>query len=249
MTDTLTSRARSKTAPSVLQSIRRPQAEPIRIEPARLKRPGLAIGSAALVAICMAVFALVYTQSVRRVSVIEVARPVMQGQLLTSSDLREAEVGAAGATAVVPFANLQQVLGRAATVSLVSGALLAPGDVGTTGTPGAGDAVVGIDLKPGMLPASGVEPGETVMIVLTGPSGSPISAQAGAGSGSSGTGDSVTSLSPSVIGMATVVAVDQSPTSDGDTVVSVELSSGLAPAVADASAADQVALIEVAPQS
>jgi hypothetical protein len=249
VTETLASR------PSMTRSgfpnIRRPDSTSLRFEPTRSKRPGLVIGSAALVAACAAIFALVYTHSARQVSVIEITRPVMQGQLLTSADVGEVQVGDSGGIAVVPYSDVRRVVGAVAAVSLVSGALLAPGDVSMSWSLPAGDAVVGIDLKPGMLPASGVSPGETVTIVLTGPSGTPVPTQTSTGSGSSDGGGNATSISPSVIGTATVVAVDepQVDSSDGDFVVSVELSSEVAPAVAVASAAGQAALIEVAPQS
>jgi hypothetical protein len=251
MTETLTSRNRSRTVHSGIPSVRRPGREPLRLEPTRSRRPALAVGSVALVAACTALFALIYTHSTREISVIEVARPVMQGQLLTSSDIQEAQIGGVGGVELVPYADASQVVGKPAAVSLVTGVLLAPGDVDTSGSLARGEAVVGIDLKPGMLPASGVEPGETVMVVLTEPSGSPVSTQTSDRNSSSAAGGQQTSISPTVIGTATVVGVDDFPddSSEGDVVVSVELSAEVAPVVADASAAGQAALVEVAPTS
>ena len=251
MTETLTSRDRSRRIQPPVGRITRQDREPLRLEPARSRRPVLAVGSVALVAASTALFALIYTHSLRPSPVIEVARPVSEGQLLTSSDIREAQIGDAGGLALVPYADESQVLGRPAAVSLVTGVLLSPGDLGAPVTLAAGDAVVGIDLKPGMLPASGVGPGETVMVVLTEPSGSPVSTQTSDGAGASGGGGSETSISPTVIGTATVVDVDDLPdgSPDGDVVVSVELPSDVAPVVADASAAGQAALVEIAPKS
>jgi hypothetical protein len=199
------------------------------------RRPIMALGSVAVIATFSALFAVIYIHSSKLVAVIGVARQVPQGQLVQADDLRQVDVSIANGIQVVPLSQASLVIGKPASVTLLSGTLLSPSDLGGLQNMQSGQAVVGVDLKPGMFPASGVVPGEAVIVVLTGPAGTPVSAAAGS-TGSSG-----------VISSASVVGVDNSPdgSSDGDVVVSVEVPSNVAPLIADASAAGQAALIQV----
>jgi SAF domain len=193
----------------------------------------MAVVSVALVAACSAIFALIYLNSSRLASVIGVSREVPQGQVVQASDLREVDVTLADGVEAVPVSDASEVIGKPASITLLPGTLLSPADIGATQALASGEAVVGVDLKPGMLPAGGVVQGEPVLVVLTGPSGSPVTDT------SSGSSDVMTT--------ATVVGVDDDPddSGTGDIVVSVEVPSRVAPLVADSSAAGQAALVQV----
>ena len=199
--------------------------------------------SIAVVATCSALFALLYVHSSRLVSVIAVTHQITQGEVIEVSDLRQVDVALSGGVSSVPVSEADQVIGRPAAVTLLAGTLLSPSDVGGASALGSGQSVVGVDLKPGMLPASGVEPGERVLVVLTGPAGSPVGTQVGAVEPAK----SKTSGEQVGITAATVVGVDDSPdaSGSGDVVVSVEVPLANASLVADWSAAGQAALVQV----
>ncbi|MFC9736602.1 SAF domain-containing protein [Streptomyces noursei] len=98
--------------------------------------------------------------------VLALAHDVPVGQVLKPADLRAVEVAADAG--VVPAANRGTVLGRRATVPLVAGALLAPGQVGTrAGFPPRGSSQVALAVEQGGAPPD-LSQGERVA-VLPGP--------------------------------------------------------------------------------
>lgn len=218
----------------------------LRLDPSkRRRRPVLAIASLALVAVCVAAFASAYLQAGHQVSVLAVAQPVSQGETISASDLKIVKVSLSSGIATIPADAAETVLGRRAATSLVPGSLLAPGEIVGTGDPPPGEAIVGVALKPGQLPAAGVSPGQTVDVVMTGPpdaqdtatsTAAPSAGQSAAGP-ASGPG---TILAPDVL----VTAIAQPATTAGtDTVVvSLMVPRVFAPLVASASAAGQAAI-------
>ena len=186
----------------------------------RGRRPAKAVVSIAIVATCSALFSLIYVHSSRLVSVIALTHQVTQGEVIGASDLRQVDVALAGGVSSVPVSDANLVIGKPAAVTLLAGTLLSPSDVGGARTLATGQSVVGVDLKPGMLPASGVEPGESVLVVLTGPAGSPVST-----GGATGQSGKQTSGESAGLTAATVVAVNSSPdnSGSGDVVVSVQV--------------------------
>ena len=157
-------------------------------------------------------------------------------------------------------------------MALVPGTLLTVADLSNAAPLPTGAAIVGVALKVGSYPGSGLAPGDVVDVVLTGAAGSPVTAGlssgsasssgAGAGAGTAGgatatTGSAVTgSATPGaasstsatvLVQSARVVDVESPPassSSDG-VVVSLEVPSTQAPVVANAAAAGQVALVLV----
>jgi hypothetical protein len=203
----------------------------------------MAVVSIAVVATCAALFALIYVHSTHLVAVVGVTRQIPQGQTVEVSDLRQVDISISAGVDVVPVADASEVIGKQASVTLLAGTLITPSDVGATQELPADRAIVGIDLKPGMMPAAGVEEGETVLVVLTAPAGTGIS------TGRSSNSASVNGEpgASNVIATATVVGVDDSPndSGSGDAVVSVDVPLAEAPLVADSSAAGQAALVLV----
>jgi hypothetical protein len=203
----------------------------------------MAVMSVAVVATCAALFALIYVHSTHLVAVVGITRQIPQGQIVEVSDLRQVDISISAGVDVVPVADASEVIGKQASVTLLAGTLITPSDVGATQELPVDRAIVGIDLKPGMMPAAGVEEGETVLVVLTAPAGTGIS------TGRSSNSDSVNGEpgAADVIATATVVGVDNSPndSGSGDAVVSVDVPLAEAPLVADSSAAGQAALVLV----
>jgi hypothetical protein len=234
------------------------------------RRPVMLVVSVVTVVTCSTLFALIYLHSSRLVAVIGVTRLVPQGQTVQSIDLRQIDISLAAGVELIPVSSADQVIGRRAAVTLLAGTLLSPLDVGGSHLLPSNQAIVGIDLKPGMLPAEGVEAGESVAVVLTGPAGTAVSDENGSGSYASGVSSagstttttttdsngsidqpdvsgSTSSADPVVISSATVVAVNTNPDDSGagDVVVSVEVPATVAPLVADSSAAGQAALVQI----
>ncbi len=246
---------------------------PLRLSAAaRPRRPALAAASVLLVALCVAVFAGAYIHAGERVPALEVVRPVAAGQRLSASDLASVRVAVPASLPTVPVAEAARVIGQIAAVPLAPGSLLAPGDVGRVAAPPPGEAVVGVSAAPAGLPAGGVSVGASVEVVLTGPPGSPDTAGAGAtgatGAGgapvlgsaspgaSAGTSAGSSGASPGGVGSvlvpsARVVAFAAPAAASGSSrlVLSLQVPAVLAPMVATASAAGQVALVLVGPSA
>jgi hypothetical protein len=207
--------------------------------------------------VCLAVFISLYLKAGDEVSVLVITRSVPQGQTLTAADLKVVRMSLSG-VASVPAADASAMVGRRAGEGLEPGTLLTASDLVTSYSPPVGQSVVGIAAREGQLPASGVAAGETVDVVLTGLPGEQ-DPSVGTG-GTSGTGDAsgtdaTTGTSGDQSGVAgtvlvadaTVVEVSSSPVSSGSgtTDVSLLVPLPLAPIVANASTAGEVALIVV----
>ncbi len=201
----------------------------------------MAVASIAVVATCSALFALLYVHSSRLVAEIGVSHQVAQGEIIEGSDLRQVDVALSGGMSAVPVSDAAEVIGKPAAVTLLAGTLLIPEDLGGPPALSSGQSIVGMDLKPGMLPAAGVEPGEGVLVVLTGPAGEQVT-----GSASSQSDASRMSGQSQDVVVATVAGVDTSPDDSGagDVVVSVQVPLANASQIADWSAAGQVALVQ-----
>jgi hypothetical protein len=148
---------------------RRAAAPDMRLDPVgSRRRPALAVGSIALVVACLAVFVSVYLKAGSQVSVLAVARTVPQGQILTANDLTTVRVSVGSRIETVSAADAASVVGHRAAELLEPDTLLTTDELVTSFAPPAGESVVGVALKDGQLPASGVAPGETVEVILTG---------------------------------------------------------------------------------
>jgi len=231
----------------------------LRLDPVgHRRRPALAVGSLALVVACVAVFVSVYLKAGNQISVLAIARSVPEGQALKADDLMAVRISGTAAITTVPATGISAVLGRRAAERLERDTLLSPNELMTSFSPPVGDSIVGVAAKESQLPASGVVPGETVDLIFTGAPGqpdtsiSPLSTatpSTNAGVGTSGgvpiTGGII------LVSDATVLETVPSTASPGsnDADVSVLLPTTLAPVVASASAAGQIALVVVAPGS
>jgi flagella basal body P-ring formation protein FlgA len=150
------------------------------------KRPIAALASALLVVVSGAVAAVAFGEAGHRHGVLAVVRKVSAGMAISSYDLTVVQAALPGSVAAVPASEASRVVGRRAAVPLSPGSLLFPADLAPEAVVQPGEALVGLALKSGELPAEGVWPGEYVAVVLTNPPGQPVGAGAGPGAPSGG---------------------------------------------------------------
>jgi hypothetical protein len=224
------------------------------------------VASVALVGASIAGFASVYSAADRKTPAVVLVRAVVQGQRISPADIGEAEVAVSPGVDYIPLRQASIVTGQRAVAAMPAGSLLTPADL--TGAPAiaGGDAVVGVALKEGAYPASGLSPGDQVLVVLTAAPGMSVAAPTGGAS----TASSGTASVPPLVGgtTAAVSGVGAGGLSGGDTgilvpqasvfavtapatsssggatlLVSLEVPSAVAAQVATASAAGQVGLV------
>lgn len=223
------------------------------------RRPALAFGSLALVVACVAIFVSVYVRAGSQVEVLAIARTVPEGQIVSGKDLTDVRISTGPGIATLSANETSAVVGHRAAETLEPGSLLTASELVSSYSPPAGESIVGVSAKEGQLPASGVAPGETVEVILTGlPGESDASTGSDAGGVPPGSTDAGTASGgePALGGTilvpdATVLEAVASPASSGSDAVDVSLltPSTLAPLVANASAAGEVALVVVTPGS
>jgi hypothetical protein len=212
--------------------------------PRRRNWPRVGAGVALAVA-SGAVFVALYASAGSRHPYLAVTRPVAAGQRITASDLATVRLTSAPSLSPIPADEASGVIGRRAAVALVPGTLLTQADLASGPVLGAGQASVGLDLKPGQVPA-GLVPGAVVAVVETAAAG-PVSVPVGAAPSSVTEGESL-GQSPGILAArATVlsVVVPTANSATGDTEVTIAVPVGVAPGVAQAAAAGQVAVVEL----
>ena len=111
--------------------------------------------------------AVVYGRTDHRVSVVMVTQPVAAGAVITAADVGTTSVSIGTGIRVIPAAQLAQVSGEIAAVALRPATLLAPADLTTAQPPGPGQVLVPAPVKPSVIPASGLFPGDHVFVVAT----------------------------------------------------------------------------------
>lgn len=239
---------------------RRPSPAPLRLHVRSRRRPRLLAGSAVLLVSCTALFVTTYVKAGRQVPVLGIGKAVPQGAVITSGDLQIVRIATSGPISPVPASAAGRVVGRRAAVGLVPGSLLTMSELSSGPAIPIGAAIVGVSVKASQLPADGLTSGQQVDVVLTGIPGAPVfstgsaSPSAGQTSGPQGVeqGPTATSKpSPALAGgvivpRAVVTASIPGTSANADTTdVSLLVPSALAPLVANASAAGQVALVAV----
>jgi hypothetical protein len=166
--------------------------------------------------------------SSQRVPVIRIAGQVAPGQQIPADALEEIQVSSTGGLDYIPWSDRAKVTETFATVTLVKGALLTNGMISTDGSLAKGSVVVGLALKPGQLPAGGLQPGDRVALYA-------VTDQGGSGA------QNGTVLAP----VATVYDVTQAGQNDvqSDQVqVSVTVPVGQAPLVTQSASAGAIAV-------
>ncbi len=203
----------------------------------------MAAASVALVFVSIAAFATVYSSATRRSQALIVTSTIEQGQAITAGDLGQANVSVSNGVVPVAVVDAGNLAGKRAAVTIPAGSLLTAGDVTASPPVSTGDAVVGLALKAGQLPAAGVEPGDQVMIIQTGSPGAAVTGLTAAGPSAGAASAPDTGIlvpQASIFGTASPASDSSGATS---LLVSVEVSTTLAAAVSTAAAADQVSLV------
>ncbi|MGF7235111.1 MAG: SAF domain-containing protein [Frankia sp.] len=195
-------------------------------------RVGLAAG---LVALCGLVVTVAFGQAGHRKAVLAVARPVAAGTTITDADMRVVRVSAQGLS-LLPASERAAVVGRIAAVDLAPGTTLSASEVTGTAIPGAGQALVGVLLKPGQLPGRPLVPGDRVQLVTNASSAGSTTAASSSSDGSSSDGGAGSAAGTT----RTAAVVDVTPVAaaaDGSRVIDLQVSAADAPTVeADAAA-------------
>lgn len=203
---------------TTLRTPARPIAARVPAIPLVRNRSRLAL-AAALLLFSVLLGVNVYSHVGDRHAVLVMARNVEQGQVITASDVREAQVAVGAGVATVPVESRSKVVGRVAVAPLSQGALVAPASTSDAPTLTPVQARVGAALKPGQFPL-GMRAGDHVLLVL------PASQQA--------SGDP-TATGPETAD-AVVAAVEPGTNSNNTTTASFVLSRKTAPQVAAAGA-------------
>lgn len=133
------------------------------------------IGAGAAAAVLGAwLFAALYLSAGNRTEVLVVARDVERLELIERSDLRVVRLSESSDVASVDASRIEEFVGRVAGVDLLSGSLLAPGQVLPAGREllGAKEAVVGLLVGPGDSPTASLRRGAPVLVVVRPAAGS-----------------------------------------------------------------------------
>jgi hypothetical protein len=175
------------------------------------------------------VFATIFTRADSQTRVLVLTRSVDAGHVLASSDLRSANVSSGGGVGTVPAASEASVVGRTLAVPVAAGSLLNPEALGSGRALRAGEAMVGLALKPGTFPSS-LAPGDHVRVVDT--------------TSASSTSGTAPPRDATVGATGVVMAIGASASAgDGAAVVSLRLQDGKADGVAQLAAADHASLV------
>ncbi|WCO67944.1 SAF domain-containing protein [Iamia majanohamensis] len=132
----------------------------------RVRVPEVAVGL--LVTVVFALGAVLWHLStVEKDPALVVASNVERGDVIESIDVRIGYVSSDDPLARLDSSQLDQVVGRVASVDLAEGTLLTTSVVADGPAVDAGDGVVGLALDPGAYPARGLAPGDRVNVVRT----------------------------------------------------------------------------------
>jgi SAF domain len=193
----------------------------------RRRRPGMVALAVALIGVGILGGAELFQQVNHEVPVLVVTRAVPAGSVVQASDLGTASVVLSGGVKAIPAGQEHQVTGLVAATSLKPGTLLAASELTTTLPPSSSQQLVPVAVKPSQLPASGLAPGDQLLV---------ISAPAAQ---SQGQGDTVPGASiPGV-----VEAVSAAPDQDGMDVIDLLVSASNGTSLAREAAGGGIALV------
>ncbi|MGN6607344.1 MAG: SAF domain-containing protein [Jatrophihabitans sp.] len=199
--------------------------------PTRQRRPGFIALAVMLIVGLAAVSAYLYSQAGSKTPVLMVAKRVAAGHPLTRGDITVVNV--AGDVTAIGANGLDDVVGHVATVDLLPQTLLQRSMLTRTNPLPAGSAMVGVALKPGQLPATGLPDGAHVDVLQL-----PDHNAAAA----------TPSPAPRLLaGSALVFTTVSDASQTGGTLATLVVPRAAAAEIAAASDAGSIALVEVAP--
>ena len=209
-----------------------PSARPGTALPTRHRRPGYIGLAVVLIVGLAAVGGYWYSQAGQKTPVVVVIRDVPAGHAIARSDVSTVDV--AGAVTAIGGSRINSVVGQVATVELLPNTLLQRSMVTSSSPLPASDAMVGVALKPGQLPAAGLTDGATVQVLQL-PSKDNVS----------GAGPSAALTAIVLAAQATVYGSASDPSQTGGMLVTLIVPKTASSAIAAASSAGRVALVQV----
>lgn len=201
--------------------------------PTRERRPALVALALVLVVGLAAAGAYLYSQAGRKVPVVEVVTAVPAGHPISRADLSTVDV--AGAVTAIGAAHLESVVGQTAAVPLLPHTLLQRSMLTSGPELGTGQVRVGVEAKPGQIPAGGLAPGDKVEVLALPDKNNPPAAASTTGS----PGNTATTL----VSSAAVFNTAPDPSQTGGTLLTLIVPAAAAPSVAAASNAGLIALV------
>jgi hypothetical protein len=209
---------------------------PVARLPRRRRWGLLALGMLLVVVGAVVAYLLVVTAGVTR-PYLAVAHKVSYGATIQAGDLTVVEVNPAAGLEPIPAGQRDQVVGKHAAADLYPGTLLTRDQLSDQTIPAPGQQLVGIELKPGQVPARPLKPGDPVILVVVPPTGlaGVPDPQASAGT-SAGTGGEPATITATVAGTGR-------PEDNGNLRVDVAVSQADGPTVAAMAAAGRIVLI------
>jgi hypothetical protein len=137
------------------------------VPPRGRRRPGLITAGVALSALGALVAVWLVSSAGDRTDVVMLAHDVPYGTTITADDLTTTAVAVDASVATVGAEGASNLVGQVATADLAAGTLLAPSDVAPAGPPGPGEALVPLPATAERLPATGLRPGDRLLVVDT----------------------------------------------------------------------------------
>jgi hypothetical protein len=133
----------------------------------RLRTGGIAL-AVMLLALGAALSAIALVSASRTASYLAVAKPVAVGQVIVAEDLTTTQLSGGAGLQAIPAAQIAQVVGKHAAVSLVPGALLVVGDLNDKSLLPAGFAQVGLSVGAERLPSGDLKAGDEITLIVMG---------------------------------------------------------------------------------
>jgi hypothetical protein len=197
--------------------------------PTRQRKPAYIALLAALVVGLAALGAYWYSRAGQKTAVVKVVRDVPAGHVIERSDLSTANV--AGEVTAIGANHIDSVVGQTASVELLPNTLLQRSMVTSVRDLSPDQAKVGVEVKPGQIPADGLPDGASVEVLQL------PSKDAAGGSGQQ---------PPMVLAQqATVYSSAADPSQSGGTLLTLVVPKSSAAAIAAASNAGAIALVQV----
>lgn len=147
-----------------LDKTTRPGTDRLPVAP-RQRRPALAALAVLLILGGGLISAVLVLRSGQKEPVIMLQRDVAVGKVITRGDLTQVQVGGLPKQSRVPWAQIGEVVGRRANTDLKKGTILNGRDAVEKQIPALGEIGVGVGIKPGNLPANGLQVGDSVKVV------------------------------------------------------------------------------------
>ncbi|WP_432976835.1 SAF domain-containing protein [Dactylosporangium sp. CA-233914] len=160
-----------------------------------------------------------------------VSHKVAYGAAIQDSDLTVINVNAAVGLDPIPAAQRAQVVGQHAAADLYPGTLLIRDQLTKAAIPAPGQQLIGIELKPGQLPARTLKPGDAVVLVVVPPTGL------------AGVPDPQSTAAPQPSSIPATVAGTTAPATNGNVRVDVAVSTADGSVVAAMAAAGRIVLV------